>query len=87
MEIIWDPKKQKKLMLERGIDLAEIRGLIENRDYFEILAHPSKPGQYLVPLEYKSYVHIVVLKIEADKIVIKTCYPSRKANQKYGGNK
>lgn len=74
-------------MLERGIDLEEIRGLIENREYFEILEHPSYPGQYLMPLEYKSYVHIAVVKIEPNKIIIKTCYPSRKANRKYGGNK
>jgi uncharacterized DUF497 family protein len=87
MEIIWDPKKQERLKRERGIDLDEIAGLIENNSYLEILENPSQPGQYLMPIEYKSYIHIVVVKIEPDKIIIKTCYPSRKASKKYAGEK
>lgn len=83
MEIIWDSQKQRRLKHERDIDLDEIKGLIENGCYFEILENPSKAGQYLIPLEYKSYVHVVVVKIEPDKIIIKTCYPSRKAGKKY----
>jgi len=86
MEIIWDPAKQAKLKRERGIDLDEIRALIENYSYFEILEHPSKPAQYLIPIEYKSYIHVVVVKIEQSKMIIKTCCPSRKANTKYSGS-
>ena len=87
MEIIWDPQKQAKLKLERGIDLDEIKGLIENKNYFEILDNDSRSGQALIVLEYKSYVHLVPVKIEASKMIIKTCYPSRKANKKYKGDK
>ena len=87
MEIIWDPQKQVKLKLERGIDLEEIKGLIENKNYFEILDNDSRVGQALIILEYKSYVHLVPVKIEASKMIIKTCYPSRKANKKYKGDK
>jgi uncharacterized DUF497 family protein len=83
MEIIWDPEKQERLKRERGIDLDEIKGLIENHCYFDILENPSKPGQYLIALEYQSYIHIAVVKIEPDKMIIKTCYPSRKAGKKY----
>ena len=82
MVITWDPQKQEKLKRERGIDLDEIKALIENNYYFEILEHPSKPGQYLIPLEYKSYVHVAVVKIEQNKMIIKTCYQSRKASKK-----
>ena len=87
MEIIWDALKQAKLKLERGIDLDEIKGLIENKNYFEILDNDSRSGQALIILEYKSYVHLVPVKIEASKMIIKTCYPSRKANKKYKGDK
>ena len=83
MEIIWDPQKQEKLKRDRGIDLDEIKTLIENGLYFEILEHPSRLGQYFIPLAYKLYVYVVVAKIEQDKIIIKTCYPSRKARAKY----
>lgn len=83
MEIIWDPIKKVKLQDDRGINLDDIRVLIENGAYFEILEHPSRKGQFLIPLEYKSYVHIVVIKVEIDTIIIKTCYPSRKAHNTY----
>ena len=87
MEIIWDPQKQQKLILERGIDLEEIKGLIENKSYFEILEDEKKPGQSLIVLEYKSYVHIVPIKLEPGKRILKACYRSRKAHKKYRGNK
>lgn len=87
MEITWDPQKQKKLMLERGIDLEEIKGLIEHNDYLDILENAKKPGQYMIVLEYKSYVHIVPIIVGKEEVVLKTCYPSRKANKKYKEDK
>lgn len=87
MEIIWDPIKQEKLKKERGIDLDEIKGLIENEQFFEILEHKSRQGQYLIPLEYKSYVHIVVIKTEPGRMILKTCYPSRWFHKKYKGTR
>jgi uncharacterized DUF497 family protein len=83
MKIIWDPKKSKKLKEERGIDLDEIKILIENKQYLDILENTSREGQLIVPLFYKNYIHIVAIKMSDDEIVIKTCYPSRKAHKKY----
>ena len=83
MKIIWDPKKSIKLKEERGIDLDEIKILIENKQYFDVLENTSRDEQLIVPLLYKNYVHIVVIKMSNDEIVIKTCYPSRKAHKKY----
>ena len=68
---------------ERGIDLDEIKILIENKQYYDILENTSREGQLIVPLFYKNYVHIVAIKMSNDEIVIKTCYPSRKAHKKY----
>ena len=83
MKIIWDSKKYKKLKDERGIDLEEIKILIENKQYFDILENTSREGQLIVPLLYKNYVHVVAVKMNDDEIIIKTCYPSRKAHKKY----
>lgn len=83
MKIIWDPKKYKKLKAERGIDLDEIKILIENKQYFDILENTSREDQLIVPLFYKNYVHVVVIKMNDDEIIFKTCYPSRKAHKKY----
>jgi uncharacterized DUF497 family protein len=87
MKIIWDKSKEQKLKNDRNIDLKEIKILIENGTYFDILENPSRINQFLITLKYKSYVHVVVIMIEDDKIIIKTCYPSRKADKKYSGDK
>ncbi len=87
MEIIWDSNKYLKLRLERNIDLEEIRGLIESKQYLEILENRKRPDQVLIVLEYKSYVHVVPVKIEKTKMIIKTCFPSRRANAKHKGDK
>jgi uncharacterized DUF497 family protein len=83
MKIIWDKKKYQKLKVEREIDLDEIKILIENKQYFDFLENTSREGQLIIPLLYKKYVHIVAIKVTNDEIVIKTCYPSRKAQKKY----
>jgi hypothetical protein len=83
MKITWNPDKYSKLLAERGIDLQEIKVLIENTPHLKILEHPIRPGQLIIPVVYKSYVHIVPVVIEKDTMFLKTCYPSRKAHKKY----
>jgi uncharacterized DUF497 family protein len=83
MEIIWDPDKYTKLLVQRGIDLDEVKLLIENTPNLKILEHPTRPGQFIIPIVYKSYVHIVPVVIDKNKMILKTCYPSRKAHKKY----
>ena len=78
MEIIWDPLKEAKLRKERGIDLDEIRGLIEDQRYIEILENPTRLDQVLILLVYKNHMHVVVVKVAGSCLIIKTCYPSRK---------
>lgn len=85
MTIIWDDKKYWKLKVDRDIDLDEIKILLESRQYFEILENPSRKDQFIIPLSYRKYVHIVAIKIVDDELIIKTCYPSRKAHKKYFG--
>jgi uncharacterized DUF497 family protein len=87
MEIIWDPEKHGKLKQERGIDLDEIKLTIQNNQYLDILKHPSRTDQIILVIKYKFYIHLVVAKIEPNILIIKTCYPSRKANRKYNKEK
>ena len=83
MKIVWDDSKYKKLKNDRNLDLYDIKILIESNQYFDILENPSRKDQFIIPLLYRNYVHITVIKIRDDEIVIKTCYPSRKAHKKY----
>lgn len=78
MKIIWEPKKEAKLKKERNIDFEEIKGIIEDGKYLAVLYNPTKPNQSLFLLNYKAYVHVLVVKIEPDKMIFKTCFPSRK---------
>jgi hypothetical protein len=86
LEIIYDRQKAEKLLKERKIDLVEIALLMKEKQYIEIIVHDKRPGQQMCILEYKGYVHVVPIVAQGeDKIVIKTVYPSRKYNKKYGG--
>jgi uncharacterized DUF497 family protein len=86
MEVIYDGQKARKLLKERKIDLVEIALLIKEKQYVEIISHRKRPGQKICILEYKGYIHLVPFVTQAeDKIIIKTAYPSRKFNKKYGG--
>lgn len=84
MEIVWDPKKQAKLRKERDIDFEEIKALIEDKKYLAILENPNNPEQTIFLMDYKSYVHVLIVKIEIDKMIFKTCYPSRKFHNRRG---
>jgi|GEM_PF-5985154 len=50
MKIIWDSKKYLKLKEERGIDLEDIKLLVENKEYYDILENTNREGQLIVPL-------------------------------------
>ena len=83
-EIIWDPKKQTQLQKDRNIDFEEIKALIETNNYLAILENPTHPDQTIFLLDYKSYTHVLVVKIEKEKLIFKTCYPSRKFHKRRG---
>ena len=85
MEILWDPGKYQLLKSARGIDLDEIKNIIENKDYLEVTDHPTRKDQILIIIDYKSYAHVVIAKLEQSRIIIKTCYPSRKYKKVAGG--
>jgi uncharacterized DUF497 family protein len=86
MKVIYDRQKAEKLLVERRIDLVEIASLIKEKQYIEIIINDKRPGQQMCILEYRGYIHVVPFVTQGeDKIVIKTAYPSRKFNKKYGG--
>lgn len=86
MKIIWDEAKYRKLIIERGIDLAEIGDKILNKDYIEIRQNPARPNQMIFLINYNNYTHVVPLVIDKDSnIVIKTAFPSSKFHKIIGG--
>jgi len=83
--IIWDEKKNTKLKLERNISFEEISEIILNKNYIDVLESPSRTMQSVFVVEYKNYIYAVPFILDKDSnIVLKTAYPSRKLNKKYG---
>jgi len=88
MNIVWDEDKSKRLEAERGISLEEVATMILDKEYVDILQHPTRPGQKLFVVPIKGYIHVVPFVIDADgNIVLKTAFPSRKFHKRYGGKR
>jgi uncharacterized DUF497 family protein len=88
MNIVWDEDKSKKRKTERGVSLEEIATMILEKRYVHILKHPKRPGQRLFILPIKGYIHAVTFVMDADgNIVLKTAFPSRTFQKRYGGGK
>ncbi len=86
MDIIWDDEKNAKLEKERGISFEEIAALVIEKKYVEIVKHPKRPGQMIFLIPINGYIHAVPFVFDdKDNIVLKTAFPSRKFNRRYGG--
>ncbi len=84
--IYWDDEKNHKLIDERDISFEEISEIILKEEYLDILENPNREDQMIFIVRFKGYIYVVPFKIdEDDNIVLKTAYPSRKFNKKYGG--
>jgi len=85
MNIVWDQNKNDWLILNRGISFEEISDRIVNGDYLEILENPTRENQQYFIMNINNYIWVVPFQItENDQIILKTAFPSRKFQKKYG---
>ena len=83
--IYWDDEKNNKLIAQRRISFDEITEIILNEEYLDILENPHRENQMIFIVRIKDYVYVVPFIIDEDEnIFLKTAYPSRKFNKKYG---
>ncbi len=86
--IIWDIEKNKKLKNERGISFEQVKKIILDKDYIDILENPTRETQDIFIININDYIHIVPFVIDDEEnIVLKTVFPSKKFNKIYRGNK
>jgi len=85
MNIIWDEKKNERLIADRDISFEEIAELILQKKYMTILEHPSRRGQMISLVPFKNYTYVVPFVIDRNEnIVLKIVFPSRKYHKLYG---
>lgn len=83
--IYWDDEKNNQLIAERGISFNEITEIILKEEYLDIFENPQRENQMIFIVRIKDYVYVVPFIIDEDEnIFLKTAYPSRKFNKKYG---
>jgi uncharacterized DUF497 family protein len=88
MDIIWDKDKNDLLMLTRNISFEEICEKIINKEYIDIIENPVRKKQQYFIMSINDYIWLVpFITDEDDNIILKTAFPSRKFNKKYGGKK
>ncbi|NJM30133.1 MAG: BrnT family toxin [Rhizobiales bacterium] len=85
----WDPAKSEQLRKLRGLGFEEIEVAIEKQQVLANIASPSKryPHQRMLVIWVNGYVHAVPYVEEKGVRFLKTIFPSRVLNKKYGGFK
>lgn len=82
----WNPEKNDKLIVERGISFEEIVLNIELGHEIEIYDHPNQEkyhGQKISAVIVEDYVYLVPFVESKDGIFLKTIIPSRKATKRH----
>jgi uncharacterized DUF497 family protein len=84
--IRWNDDKDKWLQTNRGISFQEIAAHILTSDLIDLIENPARKGQQAFVVHSSGYVWVVPFVLEEDNsIFLKTAYPSRKMNKRYGG--
>ena len=84
--IRWSEDKDQWLRANRGISFQEIASHILASDLLDLIENPARKEQQAFVVRSGGYVWVVPFVLENDNsIFLKTAYPSRKMNKRYGG--
>jgi len=85
----WDPDKNERLKVGRGISFEEIVAAVEEDGLKDILVYPNQrryPGQVVLVVAYRDYIFLVPSVEEKTYYFLETIIPSRKATRDYLGS-
>jgi len=86
VQIIWDNKKNSKLISERGLSFDTFASLILDKKYLAVLKNPARAEQKIFIIPFNEYTYVVPFVIDNEyNIVLKTVFPSRKYHKIFGG--
>jgi len=84
----WDPDKNQKLIVERGISFEEVVFHVQSDGLLDDVVHPNArdyPNQRIFIVNIYDYVYLVPYVENQEEIFLKTVIPSRKLTRMYLG--
>ena len=88
--INWNTEKSLVLKESRGICFEDVVFYIERGDILDDYLHPNQqayPGQRIMVIGVANYAYLVPYIENEEELFLKTIIPSRKATQRYLGEK
>jgi uncharacterized DUF497 family protein len=82
----WDPGKNEKLKMERGVSFEHVVFCIETGRLLDVLEHPKTArygDQRLYVVEIDNYAYVVPYVERGDERFLRTIFPSRRYTKKY----
>ena len=80
----WNEEKNILLDKERNISFEDVVFALKNDKLLDIIISPTHEGQKCFIIEVKSYAYVIpYVKVNAEKLFLKTIYPSRKHTKIY----
>ena len=86
----WNSKKSVALKASRGICFEDVVFYIERGEILDDYLHPNSqayPGQRIMVIAIANYAYLVPYVENEEELFLKTIIPSRKATQRYLGEK
>jgi hypothetical protein len=84
--IRWNAEKDLWLQEHRGVSFQDIAACILSDNLVDMIENPSRGGQEAFVIRFRKYIWVVPFVVEDDEsIFLKTAYPSRKMNARFGG--
>jgi len=88
--INWNTEKSLVLKASRGICFEDVVFYIERGEILDDYLHPNQqayPGQRIMVIAFDDYAYLVPYVEDEEELFLKTIIPSRKAIQRYLGEK
>jgi len=88
--INWNTEKSVVLKSSRGICFEDVVFFIERGDILDDYLHPNQkdyPGQRIMFINIANYAYLIPYVENDEELFLKTIIPSRKATQRYLGEK
>jgi hypothetical protein len=88
--INWNTEKSGTIKSSRGICFEDVVFFIERGDILDDYLHPNQkdyPGQRIMVINIANYAYLIPYVENDEELFLKTIIPSRKATQRYLGEK